>query len=98
MELTAREKIIVRAVSKKVENIIESGSDDIGKMQDSLDEVESSLSKVFGEVGKTIMDGIIEGIENRETLKELSTSGMIDQDMIQGAISDAIKERLGKDA
>lgn len=98
MELTAREKIIVRAVSKKVENIIESGSEDIEKMQENLDGVESSLAKVFGDVSKTIMEGIIEGIENRETLKELSVNGMIDQDMIQGAISDAIKERLGKDA
>lgn len=96
MDLTAREKIIVRALANKIESLIADFSD-IDELENQLAQTEAKAAKVFGnERADMILTGIVETIEANQALKEIREGGLIGDDIIKEAIGGAVAAEMEK--
>lgn len=96
MELTAREKIIVKAASNKIEGIIRECGDDFESLDKKITQAQKNLAVVFGDNTDIVFDAILEGIEERAAMEDIANSGLLDKTIIQSALSDAMKDQLEK--
>lgn len=94
MELTGREKIIIRAATSKIKNVVKAAGDDFAKLSVDLDKAEKNLESVFGDRTPAVMNAIIESINDQEALADITESGLLNADVIQAAISEAMSAEL----